>query len=56
EINDDKLLIEEIVDISNPAFIGNNNSFIEDQGKMLNTATQRFSSGNLDYNPASLVT
>ncbi|CAG8659301.1 13712_t:CDS:1, partial [Dentiscutata heterogama] len=28
EINNNKLSIEEIVDISNPAFIGSNNSFI----------------------------
>ncbi|CAG8847626.1 26017_t:CDS:2, partial [Gigaspora margarita] len=33
EINGDNLLIEEIINLSNPAFIGNNDSFIEEQGK-----------------------
>ncbi|CAG8773269.1 2162_t:CDS:1, partial [Racocetra fulgida] len=33
EINDNKILIKEIVDISNPAFIRNNNLFIKNQGK-----------------------
>ncbi|CAG8533305.1 1226_t:CDS:2, partial [Racocetra persica] len=36
EINGDNLLIEEIIDLSNPAFIGNNNLFIEEQGKTNN--------------------
>ncbi|CAG8794825.1 18089_t:CDS:2, partial [Gigaspora rosea] len=49
------LLIEEIIDLSNPAFIGNNNSFIENQNIVVNHNTQRVGSGNLNYNPANLV-
>ncbi|CAG8829955.1 18739_t:CDS:1, partial [Gigaspora rosea] len=51
EINYNKLSIEEIVDLSNPAFVGSNNPFVNNQSSALDTATKRLSSGNLDYNP-----
>ncbi|CAG8637790.1 16015_t:CDS:2, partial [Racocetra persica] len=54
EINDDDLLIEEIIDLSNPAFIGNNDSFIEEQSKVSNNIARWSASGNHDYNPARL--
>ncbi|CAG8759574.1 30687_t:CDS:1 [Gigaspora margarita] len=52
EIN---LLIEEIINLSNPAFVGNNNSFIENQNMVLNRITRRVGSGILNYNTANLV-
>ncbi|CAG8619359.1 11924_t:CDS:1, partial [Racocetra persica] len=55
EINDDDLLIEEIIDLSNLAFIGNNDSFIEEQSKVSNNMARWSASGNHDYNPARLV-
>ncbi|CAG8776529.1 172_t:CDS:2, partial [Racocetra persica] len=55
EINDDDLLIEEIIDLSNLAFIGNNVSFIEEQSKVSNNMARWSASGNHDYNLARLV-
>ncbi|CAG8669708.1 34266_t:CDS:1, partial [Racocetra persica] len=52
--NADKLLIKKIVDLSSPAFIGNNSSFFE-QNMITNNVIQQMGSGNTNYNPASIV-
>ncbi|CAG8527159.1 17472_t:CDS:2 [Dentiscutata heterogama] len=54
ELNDTNLLIDEVIDLSNPAFVGNNNSFIESQSMVSTNSTQRVGAGNLNYNPADL--
>ncbi|CAG8810883.1 12461_t:CDS:1, partial [Racocetra persica] len=40
DVNNANLLIEEIIDLTNLAFIGNNNSFIGNQNIALNNITQ----------------
>ncbi|CAG8537482.1 14099_t:CDS:2, partial [Gigaspora rosea] len=40
DIDETNLLIEEIIDLSNPAFVGNNNSFFENQNIVINHNTQ----------------
>ncbi|CAG8655697.1 11754_t:CDS:2, partial [Racocetra fulgida] len=39
EVNDTNLLIDEVIDLSNPAFVGNNNSFIKSQSMVSNNNT-----------------
>ncbi|CAG8645888.1 13204_t:CDS:1, partial [Racocetra fulgida] len=40
EVNDTNLLINEVIDLSNLAFVGNNNSFIKSQSMVSNNNTQ----------------
>jgi len=54
DINDTSLLIEDVIDLSNLAFIRNNDSFINNTYNVLNTV-QKLGLGNLNYNSASLV-
>jgi hypothetical protein len=55
DANNTNLLIEEIIDLTNPAFVGNNNSFIGNQDMALNYNTQQTGSENIKYNTANLV-
>ncbi|CAG8830677.1 19320_t:CDS:2, partial [Racocetra persica] len=40
KVNDTNLLINKVIDFSNPAFVGNNNSFIESKSMVSNNNTQ----------------
>ncbi|CAG8776835.1 18315_t:CDS:1, partial [Racocetra persica] len=53
-IDDTNLSIEEAIDVSSPLFIGNNDSFIEEQSRTSDNSIQRIGVENTNYDPASV--